>query len=292
MRYYLTKTERDAIMESLNESQCLYLREVVKRGKRTIFANRLAKDKGSVITPDMSLETIESLIGEWRLVDYIDGGPFYKERKPPLKCLCGKTLRHQYVIEHKSTGEVRHFGITHFEEHTGFPPKVIHDIASGFEQIDYELDELLTKIKNGWQLNVSFPEGFFLPDEILEYIKNGLPILDRHILKLEEQIHAFNFAKKRTHSQVDRPKSVPNRKRSHIDSRFVLAINRYLLHGTVSAKEISVNLTKYDGYPNERFGKHLEIYDNVVIYLDMLCSQGKCRCISKQNEDVIYKIIK
>jgi hypothetical protein len=190
MNLVLTIEERESLLSLLTEQQRTFILEHVKRGKKTTFANEMAKDKGLVLPTDASIEDIEVLLDEWVLEDYIDNGFI----NPETPCECGRPLRYQYIVKHKSTEEVRRFGITHFEEHTGIPAEIVNAIKKGFSVIDYEMDELLLKIKSNWSLdeeNLLIPDGFIFPKEIRIHLDNHVPLLDRHIQYLRKLVSQF-----------------------------------------------------------------------------------------------------
>lgn len=70
---------------------------------------------------------------------------------------------------------MKKFGITHFEEHTGIPPELAKEILKGFERIDYELDEILWKLSNEWNLSKEgieyIPANIELPADIQAHYK-------------------------------------------------------------------------------------------------------------------------
>ena len=293
MNYYLSKTERDRIFSMMNLAQQTFLMDELKRGKRTTFANILARDKGEVITENMTLDEVESLLGEWRLLDVIDAGPGYKHVKPPYKCQCGKVLRYQYIIEHLSTQEIRKFGIVHFEEHTGFPPRIIKDITQEFEQIDYELDEILTKYLENWTLQLDLPEGFMLPEEIMKVIGLRLPLLDRQVDKLSVKIREYKMSLRSIRGTSDRATAFQPRKRIEIDQAFVKAITPFLKSGTISARDISkkllVLLGNSESMSERQNDRQNELYANIIIYMDGLCAKGDFLCVSHTGKDVRYR---
>lgn len=186
----LQQTERDQILNSLTSEQIQFIKDYVKRGKRTAFANEMAKSKGMVIPEEATDQDIKLILDEWILEDYIDNGFV----NPETPCECGKPLRYQYIVRHIGTNESRRFGINHFEEHMSFPAALIKQIKQGFTQVDYELDELITKIKEGWNLNqhIEFiPEDLQLPDDINEQIQMNLPLLDSQISRLKKRIDNY-----------------------------------------------------------------------------------------------------
>jgi hypothetical protein len=190
MNLVLTVDERESLLSLLTDQQRTFILEHVKRGKKMIFANEMAKDKGLVLPTEASTEDIEMLLDEWVLEDYIDNGFI----NPETPCECGRPLRYQYIVKHKSTNEIRRFGITHFEEHTGIPAEIVSAIQKGFSAIDYEMDDLLSKIKNNWSLDdtkLFVPDGFIFPKEIRNHLDNQVPLLDRHIQHLRKLVSQF-----------------------------------------------------------------------------------------------------
>jgi hypothetical protein len=201
MNLVLTVEEREALLPLLTEQQRTFILENVKRGKKTTFANEMAKDKGLMLPNDASIEDIEMLLDEWVLEDYIDNGFV----NPETPCECGRPLRYQYIVKHKSTDEVRRFGITHFEEHTGIAAEIVNAIKKGFSAIDYEMDELLTKIKDGWSLedtNLLIPDGFIFPKEIHNHLENQVPLLERQIQYLRKLVSQFRDARESSKQEV------------------------------------------------------------------------------------------
>ncbi|OJV66572.1 MAG: hypothetical protein BGO41_03885 [Clostridiales bacterium 38-18] len=308
MLYYLSKEERDQLMMSLTESQRAFLNERIKRGKRTAFARVMAREKGIAITEEMSAEEIEFHLEDWILSEFIDAGSGYKTLDEPLMCECGKLLRYQYVVFNKHTGEVKKFGIVHFEEHMGFPPHIIKAIVDDFEAIDYELDDILTKVRNGWQLNLDLPDGFILGEDNIHFISMRLPLLDSQLDRLRRQVRQYYTKQKRqllnekkdpAYHVISRAKELKELENtlneafyasiSQIDDRFVTLVNTLIHPGTISAEKISVTLTERYGYSSRIRRGHYEVYNNVVVYLDSLVEQGRGIVIKKSPSDVVYK---
>ncbi|KEK17887.1 hypothetical protein BAMA_10390 [Bacillus manliponensis] len=186
----LSKEEREGILNSISSKQKEFIQEHVKRGKKTVFANIMAKDKGVVLPANATNEELEMLLDEWVLEEYIDNGFV----NPETKCECGRPLRYQYIVKHKRTNEVRRFGIDHFEQHTGIPGSIVREIKQGFYEIDYEMDELLFKINNSWSISEVFPtipDNYIFPKDIATHLEAEVPLLDRQIKRLRDQIREF-----------------------------------------------------------------------------------------------------
>lgn len=70
----LSVEERDLFLSSLNEEQQLFLKEEMKRGRKTKFASILAKQKGMHVPEDLSVDQIEHLLDDWIYIDFVDAG--------------------------------------------------------------------------------------------------------------------------------------------------------------------------------------------------------------------------
>ncbi len=186
----LTNTQRDQLFQVLTNEQKEYLMDFLKRGKKTTFANVIARHKGRMIPEGASDEEVKMLLDDWILDDYIDAGAVSEE----VKCECGRSLRYQYIVRHVKTGETHRFGINHFEEHTGLPASIVKEVVQGFSKIDYELDELLLKTDNGFPA-YNFPEEMPLPKDIQQALELHLPLLDRQEKRLNASIRDFRQKK-------------------------------------------------------------------------------------------------
>ncbi|WP_062107479.1 DUF3895 domain-containing protein [Bacillus niameyensis] len=317
MNVVLNTNERESLLSLLTEQQKSFLQDHVKRGKKTVFANQMAKDKGLVLPEGATSEEIEMLLDEWILVDYIDNGFI----NPETPCECGKPLRYQYIVRHKTMNEVRRFGSTHFEEHTGLPAQIVNQIKKGFTQIDYEMDELLQKFADGWVFSDNIlPKNFTVPDDIKEHLDLELPLLDRQITRLKKLINEFlseqevqrpiieKSTRETTFDSYEDPFALemydlfqdsigetPAEKplTSHLTPIIKDEILRYL--DTVSSARIICELLiKNHSVLTERYvtGKP-KIYPKVCMYLDLLVSKEVVRLEDKRgHQDRLYKKVK
>ncbi|NLP52038.1 hypothetical protein [Bacillus sp. RO1] len=186
MKKVLSQKERDELLGSVTDSQREYLLKFLKRGKKTLFSNLIANWKASSVED----EEVEVAAASWELIDYIDAGPNW--HNDSLYCACGRQLRRQYKVSNTLTGEVKAFGIQHFQEHTQIEPELVRDIIKGFERIDYELDEVLLKMVDGWTLEAEWlpdiPMDFVFPTDIAEHLNQGIPLLERQVERLRLEI--------------------------------------------------------------------------------------------------------
>ncbi|MDF2648218.1 MAG: hypothetical protein K0Q73_4023, partial [Paenibacillus sp.] len=188
--YDLPIEERDQIMSTLNSEQAAFLNETMTRGRRTVFARIMAGQKGSNIPENATYEEIERLVEDWIYINYVDAGAVSDH----LKCECGRSLRYQHTVQNKTTGQTHKFGITHLEMHTGIDAKIVNHIVHGFQTIDFELYEILFKVKNGWNLQqgIGFiPPAFLFPEDVQRHLDLDVPLLDRQINRVRRLIRVF-----------------------------------------------------------------------------------------------------
>ncbi|MGG3759602.1 DUF3895 domain-containing protein [Bacillus anthracis] len=190
---YLDLEDRDRIMGSLSDEQQDYLRNFLKRGKRTAFASVLARLKGDGLE-----ENAEHISTQWMFIEYIDAGKVSNEHP----CECGRPLRYQYIVKNLVTNKILKFGKDHFERHTGLPSSIVKAVLKGMYKIDCELDEILNKISSGWSLFEdldvsSIPDDLIMPIDIREHLELDLPLLDRQVMRLKGDLRSYNSLKKK-----------------------------------------------------------------------------------------------
>ncbi|MCA0757114.1 DUF3895 domain-containing protein [Paenibacillus sp. N4] len=197
MRYELTIEQRDEIMGRLTEEQRRFIHHELVRGRRTLFARQLARKKCQFIPEEAEFEDIEAFIEEWDYIGFTDSG----EVSPLTKCECGRSLRYQHQVMHIPTNTMRYFGIEHLQLHTGIDAKAISAIMKGFDVLDGEMNEILYKYREGWQLGqhvfLPLPDGLDIPADIQAHIDAGLPLLDRQLLRLRGRLRELDQADRR-----------------------------------------------------------------------------------------------
>lgn len=192
MKYELTLEQRDAIMERLSEEQRHFIHHELVRGRRTLFARQLARKKCQFIPEDAEFKDIEALIEEWDYVGFTDSG----EVSPHTKCECGRSLRYQHQVLHVPTNTMRYFGIEHLQLHTGIDAKAISAILKGFDVLDAEMNEVLSKYRDNWQLGqhvfLPLPAELEMPQDIQEQLNAKLPLLDRQLARLRSRLRELD----------------------------------------------------------------------------------------------------
>lgn len=286
---------RDELLSRLNDEQQQYLTEVLSRGRRTVFANEMARQKGYSIPEGTDVEQIELLLDEWIYTGYIDAG----QVSPDLRCECGRPLRYQHQVQHKKTGERKFFGIEHLKEHLAIDASVVSAIKKGFDAIDYELDELLVKLSSDWAADPDLLKVAQLPDDVVEHLRLKLPLLDKQVKKLRairaaEQTAAWKrneqlaqpepaFKPEKT-KVVESPQSYdlfawqeeaeePEQEPPLIELDYALQsrVRNYLRNGVGSARVICEMLIEEHQANDRRFltGKP-KLYPSVCVYIESL----------------------
>lgn len=326
---HLKQTERDQIRSELSESQNKFLNDFLKRGKKTGFANELAKSKANS-------DSKEDIAAEWELVDYLDAGSSWMVDSQ-LYCECGRKLRYQYIIRNLKTESIKKFGETHFEEHTGIPPQLANKILKGFEKIDYELDEILLKIRNNWTLSVAglddIPKSIAIPLDIQAHLDVNIPLLERQVNRLRGEISTLLFENQRrspiedlTSFNRERFNQIRTRNKelekivvqttteltkekleisktdwwraisssSSLERDLQLGIIVYLKgKDTVIASEICKYLIDNHGAPNDRRQSgNYEIFPDVCIFLEDMVGMERIKFLKRFNGlDSLYDIV-
>jgi len=197
MKYEMSLEQRDNIMGTLTEEQRHFLHHELVRGRRTLFARQLARKKCQFIPEDAEFEDIESFIEEWDYIGFTDSG----EVSPHTKCECGRSLRYQHQVLHLPTNTNRYFGIEHLQLHTGIDAKAISDIMKGFDILDGELNEMLCKYRDGWQLDqhlfLPLPAELEVPADIQAHIDANLPLLERQLSRIRRRLHELDLASRK-----------------------------------------------------------------------------------------------
>lgn len=312
----LSEAKRDAIMSGLNEEQKDFLKDRLKRGRRTVFANVIASQKGIKLPEDAAFEDVEHLVESWILTGYIDNGVVSSE----LRCECGRPLRYQYHVVNKTTGEERKFGIDHLELHTGIDAKTVAEIRSGFSKIDLELDEILLKVESGWSIeSLSIPEfqSIKLPQDIQAHLDLHLPLLDRQISRIRNIVNEINMGRSQQDSITKpvRPAASPRQNLPEIemdlfslsplsvleatqpksDNQLKLtngqkqAVLTYLKTGVKSARIMCELLIKNGLTADQRYiTEKPKVYVPVCWYIE---STGNYKVISADQNDRTYESI-
>lgn len=139
---------------------------------------------------DIDLQEDERNIEDWDIVDFVDFGPGNRLGQ----CACGISLRYMFTVQHKGTNKSITYGKDHLSAFLNLPIKDIDAVMAGLKAIDYELDELLLKIKNenyGYEVLEGIPEEIVLPQDIIAHVEHRIPLLDQQIKKIERKVNKY-----------------------------------------------------------------------------------------------------
>ncbi|PEQ91708.1 hypothetical protein CN481_15580 [Bacillus sp. AFS006103] len=184
MKKYLSKKERKVILSRLSDNQKNALFSAVSTSYKSYFANILAEFKGT---------------RKWTFVKYID----HETIQDNVKCMCGKKLRHEFIMQHDENGEKRSIGIVHLQEELKMPDDIARRVLRGIHRINYDLDEILYKWYIGFVPN-KFIKKYWSELQIKEEIRilnsAELPLLERHEKELIKQIKNLGNERKTNHN--------------------------------------------------------------------------------------------
>ena len=300
----LEVSQRDELMAELTEEQRKFLSERLTRSRRTAFANAMAADKGYYVPDHAEPEEIERLLSDWIYAGYTDAGRV----SPELRCECGRALRYQHRVEHKTTKETKRFGIEHLKEHLGIDASVVAAVKKGFDAIDYELDELLLKIREGWRPNPEWAKQPNLPGDIVAHLRHSLPLLERQIQRMNAML-THSVRPTYLSQPIAKPPAVAAPEpidlftwnepvHASVTAGFVAnelpttlqsAVDAYILANVQSARVICELLIKDHGAPSSRFLTNKpHIYATVCRYIES--AYPELTIESERSEDRLYKI--
>lgn len=183
----LTKEERTELLSLVTEEQKDFLLNTLKRGRETIFGNFMLSEKVQAIqsADEIEISDDEQDVVDWKIIEYVDHGL----RNRLGKCACGRTLRYEFTVSHSKTKKTITYGKHHLADFLNLNVSDIDDVLTELNTIDYELDEMLLKIKEddyGYELLNELPEKAELPTDIQEHVKFQVPLLDRQIRRLSK----------------------------------------------------------------------------------------------------------
>lgn len=185
----LSKEERDNLLSLVTEDQKDFLLHKLKRGRQTIFGNFMLSEKVHAIksADEIELSEEEQDVVDWKIVEYVDHGLGNRLGM----CACGRTLRYEFTVQHTKTKKTITYGKHHLADFLNLNVREIDDVLYELNTIDYELDELLLKIKEddfGYEILDELPNTVELSEDIQEHVKFQVPLLNRQIKRLSKII--------------------------------------------------------------------------------------------------------
>lgn len=178
---YLTSEERQKIILKLTQSQKEALQVFSKLSQKSYFANVLASHKGTE---------------RYTFEGFIDHGVVSNR----VTCLCGRSLRYEFILRDLRANRSISLGKTHFQRELDIPDDIARLVTKGLHTINIELDEILHRFEyNDFDLPKSILEHMVhldLPSEI-QCLRNAqLPLLRRHKEYLFDCTKTYRLPKK------------------------------------------------------------------------------------------------
>lgn len=274
----LSQREVEDIMSSLSEDQRSFIMEHKKQSKKSKWIETLAKKKGFVLSESMSLEAIEDKLDEWMLVDVLDGG--YGNR--PYECECGKPLRFQYIVYHKGDDKTYKLGETCFEHYTDLQPEILKDILKGFHHVDLERDEILLKLKQKDNPDLTkYLVVDSIPLNIKQQIQLRIPLTNNQIAKIKYLMNEYDLQLKReeahkklTHQQLLVFNTLTSKEQKEILNKFVHS-NGLLVEEEHAEKigDLEIGEFAYANLPV--LERHMLIINDYIAELDRIEIESK-----------------
>ncbi|GIP52921.1 hypothetical protein [Paenibacillus vini] len=257
---YFTEEERKAIIGSLSKSQRNALHVFSRLSKQSYFANVLASYKGTE---------------RFFFDGYVDHGGV----KKGVTCLCGKSLRYEFILRDIKSGQKISLGRTHFQKELDIPDHIARQVHKGIHQINIELDEILDKI---WRNDTKLPQSIVkhineieLSEEIECLLNASLPLLRRHIDYLFDVSKKYRQQTSKTDKQEILGKEFQDvhdgtiSYEQYIDELYGEAIEEYLLkaYGYNRISSIIEFLVKTKGLKNQTLNEQHALYSHFFHYL-------------------------
>lgn len=201
----LSQKERNQLLALVTDQQRDFLMNQLKRGRETIFARFMMSEKVHAIiaADDIELKDDEQNVVDWKIINYIDHG--FGNRHG--KCACGRSLRYEFTVQHTKSQKTITYGKDHLAQFLNLNVRDIDSVLNNIREIDYELDEILLKIKSkdyGYEILEELEGKVEIPKDIQEHVDRNIPLMNKHIRRLERLIHEIEReeANKRIEEQV------------------------------------------------------------------------------------------
>lgn len=168
-------------MTSLSDEQMNFIKKNIKKSAKDIWEEELIKLRGFNIQDEITLEDIEKSISQWVLVETKDGG----EGLRPYKCLCGRSIRYQFIVKHRTLDVTHKLGSECIKKYTGIDGKIAKKVLVEKREINSQVDEIIHKF-NTYEIEKQL---FLLDYEYLPHVKRrqielGLPLTDSQLKKV------------------------------------------------------------------------------------------------------------
>lgn len=172
-------------MDELNKAQQAFINTHIKRSAKDIWQEELIRLRGIELKDEITLDDIETTINRWVLVETKDGGPGLR----PYKCLCGRSIRYQFIVKHRTKDITYKLGSECIKKYTGIDGKVAKKVLIEHQSMNTEVDEILSKLEEGMIHAQHYLLDYkTLPQSSRDQLNLGLPLTDKQLNKVFQTI--------------------------------------------------------------------------------------------------------
>lgn len=165
-------------MDELSKEQQAFIQTHIKRSAKDIWQEELIRLRGIEVGEEVTLDEMETALNQWELVETKDGGAGLR----PYKCLCGKSIRYQFIVRHRRKDITYKLGSECIKNYTGINTKVAKKVLIEHKTMNHQVDEIMTKCHEG----VRHVQQYLLDEEdlpplIRKQLELDLPLTDRQL---------------------------------------------------------------------------------------------------------------
>ncbi|SOC25382.1 hypothetical protein SAMN05880501_11887 [Ureibacillus xyleni] len=282
----LSQKERNELLKLVSDEQKEFLLNQLKRSRETIFGNFMLSEKVHAIQSADEIELLddEQDVVDWMIVEYVDHGLGNRHGK----CACGRSLRYEFTVQHTKTKKTIIYGKDHLAEFLNLNVRDIDGVIYELNTIDFELDELLIKIKEadyGYELLNGLSQ---YPKDIQNHVEHHIPLLNRQMkrlfkmieeIKIVEQLEAYKKANTQIMKRFEKEKKVKQSREQEImeivharlptNASLGEIAFRFVQNGLSSATEISHHIRNHF-HVEKRMSTG--VMERPYIYIDVVSS--------------------
>ncbi|MGE7987949.1 hypothetical protein [Lysinibacillus fusiformis] len=267
----LSADEREQQLSVLTTEQRDFLEIEMKRGRRTVFENVMRDEKITALKSiDITLQVDEMNVVDWLISDYDDFGPGNLDGR----CACGRRLRYMFTVEHQITRTKIQYGKDHLSAFLNIEVNEIDGVINDLDKIDYELDELLWKIKNNEYYNEYYkriPDKTVVSESIKKHFEMNIPFLDRQIYRLnkyfETQMEALEEEQRKIQREVELEERQEERRRIEELLKEKKKIEATLEAGRKALRETEIKRQQEENERIEKLSQEKRMRDDKLIEL-------------------------
>ncbi len=164
----------------LTKLQESFLDNYIKQSRYDQLTSERVKLKGKFLKDPDDLKDVDACIEEWSLVDVLDAG----EGQRGYRCQCGKAIRHQYILEHKTKEITLKLGSTCYQKYVGIDVHQVERVIKSKEVIIAEREEIMDRFVTGFIDTQLFLLDYDNLSELhREQLQLGLPLSSKQEAK-------------------------------------------------------------------------------------------------------------